>query len=103
MPAAWRDDVRWAVRYARRRPAFALAVVTTLALSIGAATTAFGLATAVLWRPLPFRDASRLVFVWEASDRDGQRSATRVTGARYAAWRDAPNGLSAIALFGAAG
>jgi len=51
-----RNDLRGALRYARRHPAFAVAVTTTLSLSIAAATTAFGLATAVLWRPLPFRD-----------------------------------------------
>ena len=98
-----RNDLRWTLRYARRHPAFAVAVTTTLSASIAAATTAFGLATAVLWRPLPFRDAAKLVFVWEENDRGGQHDRTRVTGARYAAWRHAANGLDAIALFGAAG
>jgi predicted permease len=98
-----RNDLRWTLRYARRHPAFAVAVTATLAVSIAAATTAFGLATAVLWRPLPFRDPARLVFVWEENDRDGRHDRTRVTGARYAAWRHASNGLEAIALFGAAG
>jgi predicted permease len=98
-----RNDLRWPLRYARRHPAFAVAVTATLAVSIAAATTAFGLATAVLWRPLPFRDPARLVFVWEENDRDGRHDRTRVTGARYAAWRHASNGLEAIALFGAAG
>ncbi len=60
----------------------------TLAASIAVATTAFGLARAVLWRALPFDDASRLVFVWEESERDGLPQPSRVTGARYAAWRD---------------
>src|SRR6476646_5520552 len=98
-----RNDLRWTLRYAKRHPAFAVGVTTTLSVSIAAATTAFGLATAVLWRPLPFRDAARLVFVWEEHDRDDDRSTTRVTGARYAAWRHASNGLDAISLFGAAG
>ena len=102
MPALL-DDLRWAFRYARRHPVFAAAITSTLALSIAAATTAFGLAAAVLWRPLPFDDAAKLVFVWEEVERDGQRSATRVTAARYAAWRSAANGLSSISLFGAAG
>jgi putative ABC transport system permease protein len=98
-----RNDLRWTLRYARRHPAFAVAVTATLSVSIAAATTAFALATAVLWRPLPFRDAARLVFVWEENDRDGQHDRTRVTGARHAAWRHASNGLEAIALFGAVG
>ena len=65
--STFRDELGWALRYTRRRPLFALAVAVTLAASIAAATTAFGLATAVLWRALPFDDASRLVFVWEES------------------------------------
>src|SRR3954469_18203941 len=98
-----RNDLRWTLRYARQHPAFAVAVTTTLSVSIAAATIAFGLATAVLWRPLPFRDAAKLVFVWEENDRDGRHDTMRVTGARHAAWRHASNGLDGISLFGAAG
>ena len=103
MTAAVTDDLRFALRHLRRRPLFAVAVTATLAVSIAAATTAFGLATAVLWRPLPFDDASRLVFVWEAPEREGQRAPSRVTGASYAAWRDNSTSIASIAAFGAAG
>lgn len=103
MNTAWMDEVRWALRYGRRRPALTAAVVLTIACSVGAATTAFGLAAAILWRPLPFDEAGRLVFVWEAVERDGQSHASRVTGARHAAWRDAARGVASLALFGAAG
>ena len=100
---AWMTDVRWAFRYSRRRPALTAAVVLTIACSVAAATTAFGLAAAVLWRPLPFDAAGRLVFVWEAVERDGQSHASRVTGARYAAWRNTAGGVASLSLFGAAG
>ena len=103
MRATLRDELGWALRYTRRRPVFALAVAVTLTASIAAATTAIGLARAVLWRQLPFDDASRLVFVWEESERDGVPQPTRVTSARYAAWRDQPGVFSALALFGATG
>ena len=96
------DDLRWALRYLRRRPVFAMAIALTLAVAIAAATTAFGLATAVLWRPLPFGDASKLVFVWE-TDSSRQAAPMRVTSARHAAWRQAGNGLASVSLFGAAG
>jgi putative ABC transport system permease protein len=95
------DDLRWSLRHARRRPAFTAAVTTTLAVAIAAAATAYGLATAVLWRPLPFDDAGRLVFVWE----DGgaaERPSMRVTAGRYESWRES-GVLPDIALFGAAG
>ena len=82
-----RSDVRWALRFGARRPLFAIAVSVTLAVCIATASTAFGLAAAVLWRPLPFGEADRLVFVWEAVDRDGERQPFRVTGSRFAEWR----------------
>jgi putative ABC transport system permease protein len=98
-----RDELRWALRQARRRPATAVAVIATLAVAIGAATTAFGVAAAVLWRPLPFTDADRLVFVWENIESGRDAHASRVTGFRYAAWRESRSVLSSMALFGAAG
>jgi predicted permease len=97
------SDLRWAVRMARRRPAFALAAVGTLGAAIAAASTAFGLATAVLWKPLPFADASRLVFVWEEVDGEGGPEPFRVTSARFVEWRDQQTSLAAMAAFGAAG
>lgn len=99
----FRSEVRWGLRHAGRRPLFAGAVSATLALCIATATTAFGLATAILWRPLPFRDAAALVFVWEHADRDGQRQPSRVTAARFAEWRDHATSFDSLSLFGAAG
>src|SRR5579871_2647135 len=98
-----RDDLRWALRYLRRHPLLGVTITATLAGAIATVTTAFGLARAILWRPLPFRDAPRLVFVWEDVDRDGQQFPNRVTGARYAAWRDAAGTSASMSLFGAAG
>ena len=96
-------DVRAAFRYATRRPLYTAAVVGTLTLGISAATVAHGLATAVLWRALPFRDADRLVFVWEASDHDGRREVFRVTSGRFAEWRQQSRAFASMALFGSAG
>lgn len=103
MSSEWVQDFRWALRYSRRRPLLAAAIVLTMSLGIAVATVAFGLASAVLWRPLPFGSAERLFFVWEEIERDGTPAATRVTGARHAAWRDAAGGVASLALFGAAG
>jgi predicted permease len=103
MIAALRDDLCFLIRHAFRRPFLSLAVVATLAVSIAAASTAFGVATSVLWRPLPFDDESRLVFVWEAPPgSDGRTRPFRVTGSRYAAWRDSSASFSSMALFAAA-
>jgi predicted permease len=62
-----RQDVRFAVRYLWRNPAFALTAIVTLALGIGATTAIFSVVNAVLLRPLPFPDPGRLVVVYSQS------------------------------------
>jgi putative ABC transport system permease protein len=95
------DDLRWALRRAGRQPLATATLVATLATTIAAVTTAFGLAEAILWRPLPFADAERLVFAWERSD-EPAGAPMRVTSARFVDWRSSP-AFSHAAIFGAAG
>lgn len=54
---------RFAFRQVRNSPAFALTVILTLALGIGATTAIFSLVEGVLLRPLPFSDPDRLVIL----------------------------------------
>lgn len=97
------SDIRFSIRLARRRPAFVATLVLTLAGAFAAVTTASGVATAVLWRPLPFAAADRLAFVWENTARNGAREPARVTGFRFDEWERGARSLSSVALFGAAG
>ena len=62
-------DVRYAARGLRRNPGFAFAAVLSLALGIGASLAIFTVADNLLLRPLPYRDPSRLVMVWEMNTR----------------------------------
>jgi putative ABC transport system permease protein len=57
-------DLRYAFRVASRTPSFALAVVSVLALGIGANTAIFSIVNAVLLRPLPFEEPERLVRIF---------------------------------------
>jgi predicted permease len=54
-------ELRQAVRALRRNPGMTSLCALMLALGIGAGTTIFSVFEAVLLRPLPFRDANRLV------------------------------------------
>jgi putative ABC transport system permease protein len=54
-------DLRYSARGFLKRPRSAFIIVLTLALGIGANTAVFSFVNALLLRPLPYRDADRLV------------------------------------------
>ena len=57
------SDLRYALRSLARARGFALAVVLTLGLGIGANTAIFSVVRGVLLKPLPHRDGERLVYL----------------------------------------
>ena len=62
-------DVKHALRTLARTPAFTLVMIAMLSLGVGATTATFTLVDAVLLRPLPYRDADRLLLVFEGIPR----------------------------------
>ncbi len=69
-----RKDIRFAVRILWRSPSFSGVALLALVLGIGANTAIFSVVNAVLLRPMPFRDANRLVMVWETSPHTGKNN-----------------------------
>lgn len=59
-----RSDLKGGVRALSRRPAYALAIVVTLSLGIGANAAIFSVVDPLLLRALPFAEPDRLVSVW---------------------------------------
>ncbi len=89
------DNLRFSLRTIAKKPAFAIVVVLTLALGIGANTTIFTVVNAYLLRPLPFSDPERLVSLTDSQPpndllpaafpeftdwRKGNQAFTEVTG-----------------------
>src|SRR5207247_5767660 len=61
--AALRQDLRYTLRTLRRDAGFTTFAILIVGLGIGASSTVFSIANALLIRPLPFRDPARLVWI----------------------------------------
>lgn len=60
-------DLRFAVRSFLKSPGLTAVAVMSLAIGIGANTAIFSIVSALLLRPLPYRNAERLVILWNTS------------------------------------
>ena len=83
MNRAWGEalaaDVRFSVRSLRRNARLAAFAILIVGLGIGASVTVFSVVNALLIRPLPFRDADRLVWIsnGDSPDLSGQTTQVR--------------------------
>jgi putative ABC transport system permease protein len=80
-------DIRYGIRSLVKRPAFTLIAGMTLALGIGANTAIFSVVNTVLLRPLPYRDAERIVTVWQNNAKAGV-SRNDVSPANFLDWQE---------------
>jgi predicted permease len=92
---ALRQDVGYALRSLLRTPGFTATVVVTLALGVGANSAIFSVVDAVLFRPLPFPEAGRVVNVaWNGS---GHLQALSAVKFQY--WHDHTRSFDAMATW----
>jgi hypothetical protein len=77
------SDIRHALRGLIQKPAFTIAVVSTLALGIGANAVVFALVNAIVLRPLPYSHADRLISV---ANSEGEGKAYTLRDFAYDEW-----------------
>src|SRR5437868_5176688 len=87
------SDLRYAVRGLLRNPVFALTAILAAALGIGASTAVFSVVDRILFRPLPYADADRLVSIGMSHALEPQEF---MMSSFYDEWRDDPSALEAV-------
>jgi len=94
------QDVRYALRGFGRNPIFTLTVLATLALGIGATTAVFSVVDRILFRPLPYAHADRLVSVGLVQPLEKQEF---TLGGFFYEWRDNQKPFAALTFERGAG
>ena len=90
-------DIRYAIRALRGAPAFTLVAVSTLALGIAVNTIAFTLLNSLALRPMPVRDASRIVRIYPV-DETGRRH-NLFSYPDYQSYRDQQQSFEALVAY----
>ena len=95
-------DLRFGLRVLGRNPGFAATAILLLALGIGANTAIFSVVNAVLLRPLPYQDPSRIMQVWHVPPAKSFPGLTRfsVSPANYLDWQSQTRTFGQMAAYG---
>lgn len=92
-------DARLALRQLARNRAFAFATILTLSLGIGATIAVFTAADTLLFRPLPFREADRLVRLWETNPNRPGADRSLVSGDNFIDWKAHQTAFADLAAY----
>ncbi|HKV26012.1 MAG TPA: ABC transporter permease [Candidatus Acidoferrum sp.] len=90
------QNLRLAFRQIRNALGFALTVILTLALGIGATTGVFSLVEGILLRPLPFKNADRLILL---GDHLGNSPNLPVTAREIATYSSSTGAFSSMGAY----
>ncbi len=93
------QDFCYAVRQLHRSTGFAVVVVLTLAVGIGANSAIFSVIEAVLLRPLSYRNPEQLLILTDAQDSDIQGEDGGILYKDFSAWKAQGRAFEDIAVF----
>ena len=98
------SDLQLGFRILLRNPGFTVTAILLLALGIGANTAIFSVVNAVLLRPLPYQDSSRIMQIWHVPPAKSFPGMTlfSVSPANYLDWRTMNHSFEDMAAFGGA-
>jgi putative ABC transport system permease protein len=88
------QDLRYSLRQLRRNPGFAGTAIVILGLGIGATTAIFSAVNPILFEPLPYPQASRIMMIWDIF----QGSRSDVTFHTYREVTERNRSLEAVAV-----
>ena len=94
------QDLKYGIRVFASKPGFTIVALLALILGIGANSALFSILYAVFWKPLPYKDADRLVIVWERSQRQNMNVANP---ANFMDWKEQNNVFEDMASFAQTG
>ncbi len=87
-------DLRISVRTLLRTPSYAVAVILTFGLGIGAAASMFSVYDGVLLKPLPYPDSDRIVRLYQLNQQGTRNS---VSEPNFLDWQQGTRSFSAMA------
>jgi len=95
------NDIKYGMRMLAGRPSYAIVMVLTLALGIGATTAIFSMVNGVLLQPLAYPQSQRLVHVSEFSPRFADKFPVLPVGARlFIEWQQRCSSFASLSLIG---
>jgi putative ABC transport system permease protein len=94
------QNLRYAIRAFWNSPGFAVVVVLTLALGIGANTAIFSVVYSALLRPLPYREPGKLLHLGESrTQADYSASGAQTSYPDYLDWKRAAKSMQSFAAY----
>jgi putative ABC transport system permease protein len=92
------SDLKHGLRVLLRTPLFTICTIAALTIGIGSTTALFSVVHALLFKPLPYKDAESLVVVWE-HNLPRSRARNVISPANFLQWRERSRSFDSLAAF----